>query len=75
MALIKQGGVDPNAGQVMTTMGLKTPRPAMCPLCHERKPGTYTVNANGQVVCGDCSGSLGRGIVTDDATNPSQDRD
>lgn len=73
MAIIKQGG--DAAGQVMTTMGPREPRFAVCPLCRERKSGTYTVNANGQVVCGDCSGSLGRGIVTDDVTKPSQSRD
>ena len=73
MALIKQGGEDPNAGKVMTTMGLREYRPAICPLCRERKPGTYTVNDNGQVVCGDCSGARGAGIVTDDVTKPRRD--
>lgn len=74
MALIKQGG--DASDQIMTTMGLRKYRAAICPLCHERKPGTYTVNVNGQVVCADCSGDYGRGIVTDDVTKPdTQTRD
>jgi hypothetical protein len=67
MAVVKQGGSNPYAGSVNTTMGMRSRRPPECALCRERKDAElYTVNANGQVVCSKCSGSLGRGVLTPD---------
>lgn len=64
MALVKHGGHGASTANVMTTMGLRAPRPPVCTSCRERKVGQlYTTNANGQVVCGDCSGSVGRDVL------------
>ena len=63
MALVKQGGGNPNAGKVVTTMGLREPRPPVCEKCKERKNQLYTRNANGQIVCADCAGSFGKGVL------------
>lgn len=64
MAIVKQGGFSPNTGQVTTSMGLREPRPQVCTKCRERKQGQlYTIDPNGGVVCGDCSGSMGEGIL------------
>jgi hypothetical protein len=63
MAVIKQGGQNPYAGQVMTTKGYMMPRPPVCTNCRERKEGLYTRDANGQLVCADCSGSFGAGVL------------
>jgi hypothetical protein len=61
MAVIKQGGSNPYAGQVMTTMGYKANRPPLCMACGKRREGQlYTVNANGQVVCADCANPADR---------------
>ena len=58
MAVIKQGGGNPYAGKVMTTQGYKEHRAPVCTNCRQRKDGQlYTVNANGQIVCADCSGN------------------
>lgn len=63
MAVIRQGA-NPNAGRITTTMGMREPRPPVCNSCRKRKEGQlYTVNANGQVVCADCSGSFGEGVL------------
>lgn len=64
MAVIRQGGSNPYTGKVMTTQGLKDHRAPVCTNCRQRKEGQlYTVNANGQIVCADCSGSYGIGIL------------
>lgn len=64
MAVIRQGGNDPYGGKVMTTQGYKEQRPPVCTNCRQRKVGQlYTTNANGQIVCADCSGSYGEGIL------------
>lgn len=63
MAIVRQGGY-PTGQSVMTTMGLRSPRPPVCTNCRERKSGQlYTVDPNGQVVCADCSGSAGEGVL------------
>lgn len=74
MPLVRQGG-DPNAGKVMTTMGPREPRPPVCPICRERRPGMYTVGVNGQVICSICAGSAAEGVLTDDVSQPSTSRD
>ena len=67
MVVIKQGGSNPYAGQVNTTMGMRDSRAPVCWICHERKTGQlYTFNSNGQLVCADCSGSFGRGVLRPD---------
>lgn len=63
MAVVRQGGGNPYAGQVNTSMGMSAPRPPLCEKCHTRKDGLYTKNVNGQTVCGDCAGSPGRGVL------------
>ena len=70
MALIRQGGQNPNSGQVNTTMGLRAPRPPLCEKCGERKHQIYTVNANGQTVCADCAGSMGAGVLNSFCEDP-----
>lgn len=55
MAIIKLGGSDPYKGQVLTSMGYREQRPMLCYVCGERKPGSFTVNGNGQPTCSDCS--------------------
>lgn len=64
MAVIKQGGSNPYAGKVMTTMGYKEPRPMLCYVCGQRKDGNFTVNANGQPMCPDCAGPKNAGALT-----------
>lgn len=57
MAIIKQGGGNPHKGQVMTSMGLRAPRPPLCMACGQRKEDQlYTINVYGQEVCADCAG-------------------
>ena len=56
MALVKQ--------MVMTSNGPKPARDMLCYKCGERRPGLFTVNANGQSVCEECSGSLGKGVLS-----------
>ena len=63
MAVLKQGGSNPYSGQVMTTMGYMKPRPPVCTKCRERKEQLYTRDANGQLVCADCAGSMGIGVL------------
>lgn len=64
MAIIKQGGSNPNSGKVTTTMGIREPRAPICEVCGERKTGQlYTINANGQKTCADCSGRVGEGVL------------
>ena len=64
MAVIKQGGSNPYSGKVMTTQGYKEHRAPVCTSCRQRKEGQlYTVNANGQTVCADCSGRYGEGVL------------
>ena len=64
MAVIKQGGSNPYTGKVMTSQGYKEHRAPVCTNCRQRKEGQlYTQNANGQIVCADCSGSYGEGIL------------
>ncbi len=66
MAIIKQGGSTGNGGQVMTTMGLRSPRAQVCSRCRERKEGQlYTIDANGGVICADCAGRKGDGVLRD----------
>lgn len=58
MAIIKQGGLNPNAGSVTTSMGLRAPRPPLCWKCRERREGElYGIDPNGQPICATCSGS------------------
>lgn len=57
MAILKQGGSNPYAGKVNTSMGMREPRPPLCMVCGERREGQiYTVNANGQTSCATCAG-------------------
>lgn len=64
MAIVKQTGPNPNAGKVNTTMGLRAPRAPLCTQCRERKDGQlYTVNPNGQLICADCAGAKGEGVL------------
>ena len=63
MAIVKQGGSNPYAGKVMTSMGYRESRPPLCMSCGERKEGLYTVNANGQQVCADCAGSRDKAVL------------
>lgn len=64
MAIIKQGGSNPHAGLVTTTMGLRGHRPPRCLVCGERREGQlYTVNANGQEVCADCASPKNRVVL------------
>lgn len=55
MAIIKQGGSNPYAGKVNTTMGMRESRPPLCMVCGERKDGIYTKNGYGQDCCPDCA--------------------
>lgn len=65
MAIVKKGGSNPYAGQVMTTMGYRQRRAPRCMRCGERREGQiYTVNANGQEVCADCASPSSREILT-----------
>lgn len=67
MAIIRQGGGNPHSGKVMTTMGLKDMDKRLCYQCGEKKPDDlFTVNANGQVVCPQCAGTKGEGVLTSD---------
>ena len=59
MALAKQG-------MVQTSMGMRERRAPICVKCRERKPGLYTIDVNGNMVCGTCSGSFGEGVLDDD---------
>lgn len=63
MAIVKQGGSNPYAGKVMTSMGYRDPRPPMCMQCGQRKDGLYTVNANGKEVCPDCASPRDRELL------------
>lgn len=63
MAVIRQTGSNPYAGKVMTSNGLKDRRPPVCTKCRERREGLYTLDVNGSLVCGVCSGSMGDGIL------------
>ena len=64
MAIVKQGGSDPYAGKVMTTMGLRDRRGMLCMVCGERKDGNFTVNGYGQPVCPDCASPKDRIVLT-----------
>lgn len=64
MALKKEGGSNPYAGQEWTSTGPKGRRPKECWKCRERKDGLMTVDPNGQLICAECSGAYGRGILT-----------
>lgn len=69
MALVKQGGTDPNGPKVTTSMGLREPRAPICWKCHERKDQLYTISVNGQPICADCAGSYGKGVLRPDVEN------
>lgn len=71
MGLIRQGGGDPNASKVNTTMGMREPRPPVCWSCGQRKVGQlYTHDPNGSPICGECSGSFGAGVLTPQQDSP-----
>jgi hypothetical protein len=56
MAVVRQSGVNPNAGKVNTTMGLREARPPLCWTCHERREGEiYGISANGAPICSTCA--------------------
>lgn len=60
------------SANVMTTMGYRQNRPPVCTVCRERKVGQlYTTNPNGQVVCADCSGSMGSGVLRQECCDPN----
>lgn len=62
MSVVHNGGT--GESRVMTTRGLRKPRPPECTVCRLRKEGQlYTVNPNGQLVCADCSGTYGEGVL------------
>jgi len=69
MAVVKQGG-QPYSGKVWTSNGPKDRRPPVCAQCRERREGLYTISVNGQLICGQCSGEYGRGILTPDEDSP-----
>lgn len=48
--VVKVGGSNPYAGQVMTTMGYRAPGPPLCQVCGGHVEGIYTINGNGQQV-------------------------
>ena len=73
MALIRQGGASPEG--VLTTQGLKANRSPLCHKCHQRKPGLYSINVNGQPVCADCAGSVGHGVLQEDMSDKVATRD
>lgn len=57
MAVIRQGGSNPNAGKVMTTRGPRDPDKRLCYGCGQLKAdGLFTINGNGKVVCPECAG-------------------
>jgi hypothetical protein len=64
MAVIRQGGRNPNAGRVTTTMGLKDRRGQRCQVCGDFSDKNMTVNANGQFVCENCMRPSDRLLVT-----------
>ncbi len=64
MAIVKNGDTNPYKGKVMTTMGYREARPMLCYVCGLRKEGNFTVNANGQPACPDCSGEKNRLVLT-----------
>jgi hypothetical protein len=67
MPLVKQGGENPYSGQVTTTMGMRKSKAPLCVNCRQRKEGElYTLSPNGQELCPDCAGSMGRGVLTPD---------
>lgn len=47
----------------MTTRGQRPVRDLLCYKCGNRRPGIFTVNANGQQVCPECAGSIGSGVL------------
>lgn len=66
MAVIHQGGSNPNAGKVTTTMGLREKRAPVCNKCRERKDGQiYSRDPNGNFVCEDCANSRQRAMLKD----------
>lgn len=64
MAIIRQGGSDPYAGKVMTTMGIRQKRPMLCMVCGERVDGLFTINANGKPTCPNCASARDRVVLT-----------
>lgn len=64
MSLVKQGG------QVMTTRGLREPRPPLCENCGERKNSILIKNANGKFVCADCAGKIADGVLRQECDDP-----
>ena len=55
----------------MTSMGLRARRAPLCHRCRERKESQlYTIDVNGNPVCGDCSGAFGRGVLREDEESP-----
>ena len=65
MAVIRQGG-NPLRGKMMTTTGPKDfSRRGM--KCGEKKDDAiFTINANGQAVCGDCMSPKDRRVIRAD---------
>jgi len=55
MAVIRQGGSNPNAGKMTTSTGIKeySRRCMSCGLIKD--DDIFTVNANGKAVCSDCA--------------------
>ena len=58
MAVLHQGGRDPNAGKSLTTRGYKDRAVRQCGECGLDKPDDlFTMNANGKFICPDCAGA------------------
>lgn len=64
MAVIKNRPLNPNAGMVTTTMGMRDRRSERCRRCGQFPDDLMTVNQNGQIVCSNCASPKERVILT-----------
>ena len=73
MAIIRQGGSNPYPGKVMTTRGFRdASAERLCYGCGQYKvDDLFTIDANGKVVCPDCAGSKGEGVLRQECADPN----
>lgn len=64
MAVIKQGGANPNAGLTTTTMGLKQRRGERCRRCGQFSNENMTISPNGDIICVECASPKERIVLT-----------
>lgn len=66
MSVKREGGWNPNAGRITTTMGLRENRAPLCEAISggHRSSAILVKDANGKMVCPDHAGSMVRGVVT-----------